>query len=77
MCRRQQFVSGCSSRSTQRPRGVKLLVAAVGTVLPRDDPQMLRELEHYARDGEVFRRQLERSVVLLRVFQLADSSKGK
>lgn len=46
-------------------RGVKLLVAAVGTVLPRDcDQQMLRELEHYARDGEVFRRQLERSVMV-------------
>ena len=44
-------------------RGVKLLVAAVGTVLPRDDAQMLRELEHYARDGEMFRRQMERSVV--------------
>jgi hypothetical protein len=42
-------------------RGVKLLVAAVSTVLPRDDHQIIRELQDYARDGEVFRRQLESS----------------
>ena len=37
-------------------RGVKLLVAAVATVLPRDENyQILRELEKYARDGEPFR----------------------
>jgi hypothetical protein len=36
-------------------RGVKLLVAAVATVLPRDDVHILRELEQYARDGEQFR----------------------
>jgi hypothetical protein len=36
-------------------RGVKLLVAAVATVLPRDDEHILRELEQYARDGEHFR----------------------
>jgi hypothetical protein len=43
-------------------RGVKLLVAAVATVLPRDENyQILRELEKYARDGEPFRNLIERS----------------
>jgi hypothetical protein len=43
-------------------RGVKLLVAAVATVLPRDDNhQILRELEKYARDGEQFRNVIERT----------------
>ena len=43
-------------------RGVKLLVAAVATVLPRDDNyQILRELEKYARDGEPFRNLMDRS----------------
>jgi hypothetical protein len=43
-------------------RGVKLLVAAVATVLPRDDnPHILRELEKYARDGEQFRQMIDRS----------------
>ena len=43
-------------------RGVKLLVAAVATVLPRDENyQILRELEKYARDGEPFRNLIDRS----------------
>ena len=43
-------------------RGVKLLVAAVATVLPRDDNyQILRELEKYARDGEPVRNLMDRS----------------
>ena len=43
-------------------RGVKLLVAAVATVLPRDENyQILRELEKYARDGEPFRNLMDRS----------------
>lgn len=43
-------------------RGVKLLVAAVATVLPREEShQILRELEKYARDGEQFRNMIERS----------------
>jgi hypothetical protein len=41
-------------------RGVKLLVSAVSMVLPASDNHgLVRELEQYAREGQVFRGQLE------------------
>jgi hypothetical protein len=48
-------------------RGVKLLVSAVSMVLPHNangsdhHGQMVRELEQYAREGQVFRNQLEQT----------------
>jgi hypothetical protein len=44
-------------------RGVKLLVSAVSMVLPASEHhgQMVRELEQYAREGQVFRGQLEQT----------------
>ena len=52
----ESAVTASHALQSYTARGVQLLVAAVATVLPREDESgILQELEQYARDGEPFR----------------------